>query len=226
MNIVAENLTKTYRNQVGQVDRTVLKDLNLSIESGSKVAIMGPSGSGKTTLLSLLGTLLRPDEGKVTMNGLILDNLSEKERNRFRNTQIGFVFQTHNLLPQCTLFENVLIPTLVGGQDPLLASARAETLLTHLNLFDQRNQKPGELSGGECQRAAVARALINEPRLVLADEPTGSLDKTNANRLMDALTDINATYGVTLIVATHAESVAARMDKVFLMEDGQLIPLK
>lgn len=217
-----ENISKSYRNSLGNINRVVLNDLNLNVAKGSKVALMGPSGSGKTTLLHLMGTLDTPDKGAYYLDGQLVDHLSEKAILNIRNHKIGFVFQFHHLLPQCTLLENVLLPTLTQKGNKSQQKLKAEELLRYMGIWEQRNNKPAELSGGECQRAAVARALINSPEMLLADEPTGSLDTQNANLLLDLLLAINETYKVTLVVATHADLVADKMDQVYELKEGQI----
>ena len=226
MIIKANRLSKSYKNELGSIDRVVLKAVSLELELGDTVAIMGPSGCGKTTLLNILGTLDTLDTGSLFFDDQSIDQMKEKALLAFRSKQLGFVFQFHNLLPQCTLLENVLLPTLTQKKNALHFAHRAETLLKYMGLWDQRNNKPNELSGGECQRAAVARALINSPSIILADEPTGSLDTENGDRLMDLLLDINSNFGVTLVVATHSDSVAERMNRIYRIEAGSLICTK
>ncbi len=222
MHITVKDLSKSYRNSLGQVDRDVLNGLDLTIEKGKKVAIMGPSGSGKTTLLNIIGTLDSPDKGSITINRQMLSEKKADELLRFRNTKIGFVFQFHHLLPQCSLWENVLLPTLPKTSHKKESYQHAEELLKLLGIWEQRYNFPGELSGGECQRTAVARALINRPEIVLADEPTGSLDRKNAEMLIDMLVNINKATGITLIIATHSSDIAKRMDQVYHIEEGRL----
>lgn len=221
--IKAENLHKTYRNVMGGTERRVLAQLDLVIRKKEKIAIMGPSGSGKTTLLNLIGTLDTPDSGVIRFEGRSLSELGTDQVLAFRNRTAGFVFQFHHLLPQCTLLENVLLPTIPNKGDRSAANQRAGELLQFMGIWDQRHNKPAELSGGECQRAAVARALINQPKILLADEPTGSLDAENAALLMDLLTGINQNMGVSLIVATHSPVIARRMDSVYRIADGKLV---
>lgn len=222
MNLSVKNLSKSYRTNIGGVERRVLSNLDLELASGETMAIMGPSGSGKTTLLNLLGTLDKPDAGNIQLGNTSLSEMSENEVLAFRNQQAGFVFQFHNLLPQCTLLENILLPTLPLKGDRASMLKRAEELMELLGIQAQRNNKPGELSGGECQRAAVARALINQPALLLADEPTGSLDAVNAEQLIDLLLDINHRLQVTLVVATHSITVAQRMNRIYTLQEGKL----
>jgi lipoprotein-releasing system ATP-binding protein len=222
MKISIQNLSKTYTNSLGNIDREVLNGLDIVIESGQKIAVMGPSGSGKTTLLNLIGTLDTPDSGSITYDNIVAGNMSANETLSFRNTRIGFVFQFHHLLPQCTLWENVLLPTLPNKDQKKASNQRAEQLLKLMGIWDQRDNLPGELSGGECQRTAVARALINQPQLLLADEPTGSLDSKNAKTLMELLIRINKEMNITLVIATHSQDVSTIMDKIYHIEDGKL----
>ncbi len=222
MQIQATNLFKTYHKSLDSAKREVLTGLNMEISSGEKIAIMGPSGCGKTTLLNLLGTLDAPDSGEIILGERKLNGLTEKDILALRNQQIGFVFQFHHLLPQCTLWENVLLPTLPQKGSKRDSHERAEELLKYMVLWDYRNSKPGELSGGECQRTAMVRALINQPQLLLADEPTGSLDEKNAGLLMDHLVNINRDMKITLVIATHSMEIAKRMDRVYGIRDGKL----
>lgn len=222
MYIKAKNIWKSYRNRLGHIDRHVLTGLDLDVEKGQRVAIMGPSGSGKTTLLNLLGSLDRPDQGTISIGGQVISSMNTDEVRLFRSCTAGFIFQFHHLLPQCTMWENVLLPAIPLRQDKTDLHQRAEELLSFLNIFDKRDHMPGELSGGECQRVAVARALINSPELLLADEPTGSLDTNNAGMLIDMLIRINQEMGVTLVVATHSHAIASRMDVVCQLDAGVL----
>jgi lipoprotein-releasing system ATP-binding protein len=222
MQISAGNLCKTYHKSLDKAKREVLDGLNIEVPAGQKIAIMGPSGSGKTTLLNLLGTLDTPDSGRIVLGGRNISSLQSREILNIRNREIGFVFQFHNLLPQLTLWENVLLPVLPRKEDKDEFYRRAAELLKLMGLYDYRNSKPGELSGGECQRAAVARALINSPGLLLADEPTGSLDQNNAMLLMDLLLKINHEMKVTLIIATHSMEIASRMDRIYSIKEGKL----
>lgn len=223
MNISVQQVSKSYRNSIGGVERMVLSNLDLEVSEGETIAIMGPSGSGKTTLLNLLGTLDKPDSGSIRWGE---STLTEIEVLAFRNQHAGFVFQFHNLLPQCTLLENILLPTLPLKGDKTDSLKHAEELMEQLGIQALRDQKPGELSGGECQRAAVARALINRPTLLLADEPTGSLDPRNAEQLIDLLLDINRRLHVTLVVATHSKNIAQRMNRVYTIQEGKLVDWK
>ena len=209
-------------------DGAVLRDVNLRLDRDEAIAIVGPSGSGKSTLLNIIGTLDRPTFGTVFFDGADVSRLSAAKIAVLRNRQIGFVFQLHHLLPQCTILENVLLPTLAvaakGRNDE--ARTRAERLLERVGLGPRKLQLPGQLSGGERQRAAVIRALINRPRLLLADEPTGSLDRTSAENLRNLLVDLNRSEGVALIVVTHSLELARGLDRIYEMRDGSLVETK
>lgn len=203
--------------------RPVLQDLSLRVEEGERLAILGPSGSGKTTLLNLIGGLDHPDEGSVVFRGERINRYSAGEMDRFRNREIGFVFQFHHLLPQCTLLENVLIPTLMqdrSGRDERVE--RAEKLLKRVGIWDHRDKLPGKMSGGECQRAAVVRAMINGPSLLLADEPTGALDRENVEKMAGLLLELNREDGLTLLVVTHSTGLAEKMGKILELRNGKL----
>ena len=204
--------------------RPVLDGISLRVEAGESLAILGPSGSGKSTLLNLIGGLDRPTSGRVVFRGSDLAEMNEAQLALVRNRHIGFVFQLHHLLPQCTALENVLVPTLVArGPAPReSAEARARRLLGRVGLGDRLGYLPGQLSGGERQRAAVVRALINGPELLLADEPTGSLDRASAENLAQLLAELNREEGVALIVVTHALDLAARMGRVLELRDAEL----
>lgn len=218
------SVEKSYPTPGGTEDVCVLKDITLKIEQGRSLAVVGPSGSGKSTLLNIIGALDRPTAGRVLFDGKDLGKLDEPELARIRNREIGFVFQLHHLLPQCTVLENVLVPTLM---DKKLVSRkdvqeRAVDLLERLGLKDWLLYRPGELSGGQRQRVAVARALINRPRLLLADEPTGSLDKDASENIAELLVELNRSETVTLIVVTHSARFAEHMGEVFELSDGVL----
>jgi lipoprotein-releasing system ATP-binding protein len=203
----------------------VLRDVNLQLAPGEAVAIVGPSGSGKSTLLNIIGTLDRPDRGSVRLEDRELTTLSERELAAVRAREIGFIFQLHHLLPQCTVLENVLVPTLAAGAERRAEASeeRARRLLERVGLSGRLSHRPGQLSGGERQRAAVVRALINEPKLLLADEPTGSLDRAAAENLAQLLVELNREEGVSLIVVTHALALASQMSRVLALRDGTLV---
>ena len=219
------NVTKRYPGAAGG-DLPVLRGLALEVACGETVAIVGPSGCGKSTLLNLIGTLDLPDSGELVLDGQRLDTLDELALAAVRNRQIGFIFQSHHLLLQCTVLENVLVPTLaVVGQAsrlPVPAADRARQLLTRVGLGERLNYRPGQLSGGERQRVAVVRALINQPKLLLADEPTGALDRATADSLASLLLDLNREQGTALIVVTHAPELARKMGRVLELRDGVL----
>ncbi|MBM4030523.1 MAG: ABC transporter ATP-binding protein [Planctomycetes bacterium] len=202
----------------------VLKGVSLRVERGESLAIVGPSGSGKSTLLNLIGALDKPSSGRVLLNGEDLASLNDKALALLRNREIGFVFQLHHLLPQCTVLENVLVPTLVAGamSPGETPEERAKRLLERVGLLGRADYFPGQLSGGERQRAAVVRALINAPNLLLADEPTGSLDRASADTLAALLVELNREEKVTLILVTHALDLAAKMGRVLELRDGEL----
>jgi len=200
-----------------------LRGVTLEIAAGDTVSIVGPSGCGKSTLLNLMGTLDQPTRGKVLLEGQDLAGLDEVRLASVRNRSLGFVFQSHHLLPQCTVLENVLIPTLAGRNNQNRADGphRAQRLLDKVGLGGRTGHRPGQLSGGERQRVAVVRALINQPRLLLADEPTGALDRTSADALGELLVQLNRDEGVALVVVTHALDLAGRMQRAFELRDGQ-----
>ena len=212
--IQIENITKSFG------DLQVLKGVNLSIGKGEVVSIVGPSGAGKTTLLQIIGTLDKPDAGSIRFNGEELTRLSSKRLAAFRNKHIGFVFQFHQLLPEFTALENIVIPALVAGRKRKEAEAEALELLNVLGLSERANHKPAELSGGENQRVAVARALINHPDVVLADEPSGSLDSHNKEELHKLFFELRDRLGQTFIIVTHDERLASYTDRTIRMVDG------
>ena len=220
-------VSKHYESPDNAAPIKVLDGLSLEVGIAESVAIIGPSGSGKSTLLQIIGTLDRPTTGEVILGGQNLNHLSNDQMAAVRGRQLGFVFQFHYLLPQCTVLENVLVPTLAPklGNDPPAAepaSARATRLLTRVGLAHRLSHRPGQLSGGERQRVAVVRALINRPQIVLADEPTGSLDHASAQQLAQLLIELNREENCALIVATHALDLARRMGRVFELKDGRL----
>lgn len=214
-----ENISKSFGNQL------ILHNLSIEIQKGETVAIVGPSGSGKTTFLNIAGALDVADYGKILFKNQDISVMSEKERSEFRNKNIGFVFQQHYLLPQCTVFENILIPTLTytTKDDKIAAAKRAEFLLEKLGMLEHRDKLPGQLSGGECQRTAFVRALINQPELLLADEPTGSLDEESAAKLSSELIQLNKELNTTLIVVTHSMKLAQQMNTVLQLRNHNLI---
>ncbi len=219
--LALENVTKWYESAP---DRRILDGLNLEVSAGERFAIVGPSGCGKSTLLNILGTLDEPSEGQVIVDGLSTSGLGEKEIAAVRAEKIGFIFQLHHLLPQCTALENVLVPTLAqqGGVSPKEASERAKALLERVGLVDKFDRQPSELSGGERQRVAVVRSLINSPRLLLADEPTGALDEDNAENLIELLVELNGSEGLALIVVTHDRSIAESVGSIKTLNRGKI----
>ena len=218
--IVAERVGKTYPLPKGPL--RVFEGLDFTLERGDLVAVMGASGVGKTTFLNLLGALDHPTEGTIYLEGEDIRAKNEAERARLRNGKIGFVFQFYHLLPEFTAVENVFLPLLIRGIDRREASFRARTILKEVFLGDKMDQKPGQLSGGEQQRVAIARALVNEPLLLLADEPTGNLDWKSGEAIMALIQDLHAGKGLSSIVVTHNEKIAAYCRKVYLMESGRL----
>lgn len=214
--IEIKNITKSF----GSLQ--VLKGIDLIINKNEVVSIVGPSGSGKTTLLQILGTLDKPDSGSISINGQQVDGLKDKELAHFRNQQIGFIFQFHQLLPEFTALENVMMPALIGGMSKLEAQKKSLELITMLGLADRAEHKPNELSGGEKQRIAVARALVNDPAVVLADEPSGSLDTQNKEDLHQLFFDLRDRLGQTFVIVTHDEKLAQLTDRTIHLVDGQL----
>jgi lipoprotein-releasing system ATP-binding protein len=221
--LTLSGVSKSYDMPGHEGQISILHDINLDVSRGNRAAVMGPSGCGKSTLLNLIGTLDRPSQGHVFMEGRDLAGLNDEELASLRNNALGFIFQHHHLLPQCTALENVLLPLLVRsrrvGDDDM---QKAEALLDRVGLGGRFHHRPGQLSGGECQRVAVVRALINDPILLLADEPTGSLDGDAAKSLADLLIELNEKDGLTLIVATHATALAERMHRIYTLRDGTL----
>ena len=201
----------------------VLKGINLIIYKGEVVSVVGPSGAGKTTLLQIMGTLDKADCGSVVINGIEVGNLKEKELSAFRNKQIGFVFQFHQLLPEFTALENVMIPALIGGMSPDKTMKKAKETLAFLGLAERASHKPAELSGGEKQRVAVARALINDPAVIFADEPSGSLDSKNKEELHQLFFDLRDKLGQTFVIVTHDEGLAQLTDRTIHMVDGRIV---
>ena len=212
--IQLKNITKSF----GSLQ--VLRGIDLSVEEGQVVSIVGPSGAGKTTLLQIMGTLDKADSGQVIINGQDISALNQKKLSRFRNKHLGFVFQFHQLLPEFTALENIMIPAFIGGADKKEAEERARELLQFMGLADRATHKPNELSGGEKQRVAVARALVNHPDVIMADEPSGSLDSQNKEDLHKLFFDLRDKYGQTFIIVTHDESLATLTDRTIHMKDG------
>ena len=200
----------------------VLKGIDLHIGRGEIVSIVGPSGAGKTTLLQIMGTLDKPDAGTVCIDGIDTTGLSSRKLSEFRNRHIGFVFQFHQLLPEFTALENIMIPAYIAGSSTKAARQRAEELLQFMGLANRANHKPNELSGGEKQRVAVARALVNNPAVILADEPSGSLDSRNKAELHQLFFDLRAQYGQTFVIVTHDEGLSQITDRTIKMRDGLL----
>ena len=219
-----QNISKSYRDQNSDTGNLILDQVSLTIEENELLAVVGPSGSGKSTLLNILGTLDHPSSGRAVMNGAFINELGEKELANIRNRLIGFVFQQHHLLPQLTLIENILLPILPikDKSTKQEATERAFGLIERVGLKSQMHRRPAHLSVGECQRAAVVRALVNQPKLLLADEPTGSLDATHARELGQLLVELNHEYHLAVVVVTHSMELASRMDKVYELTSGKL----
>jgi ABC-type lipoprotein export system ATPase subunit len=224
MIIELENVFKSYTNHTDLPQRTVIEGITLKINSKDSIAIVGPSGCGKSTLLNLIGTLDKPTSGIIRIDNTDISKLNDLKLAEIRNKQIGFVFQMHHLLPQLNLLENVLLPTLVIKDTKLKNSAlsRAMELLKSVGLEDKARQFPGQLSGGECQRTAVVRALINEPEIILADEPTGSLDQESAEQIGNLLTKINKEQNVALVIVTHSMDLAGKLNIIYKLKNGKL----
>jgi lipoprotein-releasing system ATP-binding protein len=220
--LVVENLTKSFSRGPALID--VLKGVDLEVSEGEGIAVIGASGSGKSTLLHLLGGLERPGGGKILFGGDNICTMSDREVATFRNTRIGFVFQFHFLLPEFTALENVMVPALIHAKKNDGIRPRASQLLETVGLKDRMEHKPGELSGGEQQRVAIARALMMSPRVLLADEPTGDLDPMTGSRVIDLLSDLKRSMGVTMIVATHNMDLARAMDRILVLKGGHLEP--
>lgn len=219
-----KDIEKKYPLPSGQGSTTVLKNISLQVAEGESIAVVGPSGSGKSTLLNIIGALDKPSSGQVIFLGKDLAECDDTELSRIRNEQIGFVFQLHHLLPQCTVLENVLIPMLPQRRKKRIeeVQARANKLLDRVKLGNRLDYFPAQLSGGEMQRVAVVRALINKPKLILADEPTGSLDKNSSDNLGRLMAEVNKEEGTTLITVTHSIDFAGLMEKVFKLQNGML----
>ncbi len=218
--LVAENVRKVFRREGYDIE--VLKGVSLSLARGEMVGVVGVSGAGKTTLLQILGTLDRATSGKVRYNGKDVTDLPEARLADFRNRTIGFVFQFHNLLPEFTVLENVMLPCLIARENPSEARRRALSLLAEVGLSGRTTHRTGEISGGEQQRVAICRALVMEPSVLLADEPTGNLDRSTASGVVDLLVELNRARGLSLLMVTHNDRVAARLHRVVRIDDGRI----
>lgn len=216
--LTVNNLSKSYHND--GIEVPVFQDISFSVNSGEVIAVMGPSGIGKSTLLNLIGTLDYPDSGEIRYGDTNPFRLPDRDIAKFRNKTIGFVFQFHHLLPEFTALENVMIPSIIYRYEPERAREKAMTILDHVGLGQRIHHRPSALSGGERQRVAVARALINEPLVVLADEPSGNLDSRNSDLLIDLILRLNETEGRTFVIATHNSAIAARSHRVLILENG------
>ena len=215
-----QNLSKEYQTPAEPL--VVLQDIDLELGQGESLAILGPSGSGKSTLLHLIGTLDEPTSGNIELSGIDPFSLDEQDLAHYRNHKIGFVFQEHYLLPQCTLLENILLPTLATGNPRASANARAHDLLQRVGLADRHQHRPAECSGGERQRAALARALIMQPQVLLADEPTGNLDRQTADQVADLMLEVQRDENTILMLATHSRALAEKMQRTAELVDGRL----
>jgi lipoprotein-releasing system ATP-binding protein len=216
----SQKLGKSYNDGASKVD--VLKSIDLNISKGDRVAIIGPSGSGKSTLLHLLGGLDKPTSGDVYINEVNWQKISEKKRCQLRNQRLGFVYQFHHLLPEFTALENVAMPLLLSGKKVIMAQEQASDILDQVGLKLRKTHKPAQLSGGERQRVAIARALVHQPHCVLADEPTGNLDQGTAGKVFDLMLDLNQKLNTALVIVTHDQQIAYRMDRVLELHEGAL----
>ena len=221
----AEGISKSYESETGGAPLEVLKNVSVTIQEGSITSIVGSSGSGKSTLLHILGGLDRPDSGKVFWSDMELSSMDSDRLAEFRNKNIGFVFQFHHLLPEFTALENVAMPALIGGQPLEKASKRALELLSRFGVAERKSHRPTQLSGGEQQRVSMARALMNNPRIILADEPTGNLDDKNTGIILDMLFQLKQQDGVSVLLITHEEKIAHRSDVILEIKNGELNPL-
>jgi lipoprotein-releasing system ATP-binding protein len=222
--IILENLSKTFFKDGNKIE--VLRGLNLEIKKGESLAILGVSGAGKSTLIHILGTLDHPTSGNISINGMNVFEWNENKMARFRNSNIGFIFQFNNLLPEFDALENTMMPALISGMPKKLAAQKAYSLLEELGLEKRTGHKPGELSGGEQQRVAIARALVMEPEILLADEPTGNLDTETGKKIEDILVNLNATKKITLVIVTHNKLLSERMSGKIGLRDGKIYDYK
>ena len=221
--LTIKNISRSYGEAGTESHRPVLQDLDLEMKQGERLSILGPSGSGKTTLLNLIGGLDRTDSGSLVFRGKDLTAFSPEEMDEYRNSNVGFVFQFHHLLPQCTLLENILIPSLVNRERKDGAEERARALMEKVGIWQFRDRLPGKLSGGECQRGAVVRAMINRPSILLADEPTGALDRENVEAMAELLLELNREEELALIVVTHSASLAGKIGNIHELREGKLV---
>jgi len=219
--VILEGIDLHKSFQTGAAKLDVLKGVNLRVYRGEMVAVIGASGVGKSTLLHILGALDRPDKGRVNLNATEIFSLDDSELAGFRNKTMGFVFQFHHLLPEFTALENVIMPKLIAGEELNDVKEKGERILAEVNLLDRKDHRPGELSGGEQQRVAVARALINDPQILVADEPSGNLDKENKDNLHQLMTELNQNRGQTIILATHNQELAQRARRIYRLRDGK-----
>jgi lipoprotein-releasing system ATP-binding protein len=223
--LVAQSLAKTYPRSGGG-DLTVLRDATFTLQRGDSAAVLGPSGSGKSTLLALLGALDRPSSGSLRLDGIDPYALSEPELADFRSKHVGFVFQEHHLLPQCSVIENILVPFLADGSASTADIESAQRLIDRVGLSERANHRPAELSGGERQRAALARALIKKPTLLLADEPTGNLDRSTADATVGLLLELQREHNAILVAVTHSPALAERMNRRYELDGGRLVEIQ
>ena len=218
--ITLERVSKVY--QVGEENFTALNDVNLEVGKGAFMSFVGPSGSGKTTLLNLIGGLDRPTTGKVLFKGASLENMSREQLAAYRRENIGFIFQTYNLLPVYSVYENILFPLILNGLKESYVRERVENMVAKVGLMDQINKKPAQLSGGQCQRVAIARALVKDPLLILADEPTANLDSENSHQILELMRELNYEYKAAVIFSTHDEKVTRYIRREVRLEDGRV----
>ena len=218
--ITLERVSKVY--QVGEENFTALNDVNLEVGKGAFMSFVGPSGSGKTTLLNLIGGLDRPTTGKVLFKGASLENMSREQLAAYRRENIGFIFQTYNLLPVYSVYENILFPLILNGLKESHVRERVESMVAKVGLMDHINKKPAQLSGGQCQRVAIARALVKDPLLILADEPTANLDSENSHQILELMRELNHEYKAAVIFSTHDEKVTRYIRREVRLEDGRV----